>query len=121
MIASLSGYAHEKPKDRVKTGMTLVFKELGSQPNIVELLEDRLRNPMAHMGITKDHVILIDLYDQPIVWGKFHNTDAIVINSRLWAKHICEHFEGFASDLQDPNPIFNNLRQHFLDRIKNPA
>ncbi len=58
------------------------------------------------MGIMLTHVILIDLYDT--TGGKFHNTDAIVINSRLWAKHICEHFEGFAS-VKDPNPIFNNL------------
>ena len=121
MIASLSGHAHKKPKDRVKSGIPLVFKELGSHPDIVELLEDRLRNPMAHMGITKDHVILIDYYDEPIVWGKFRNEDAIVINARLWAKCICEHFEEFSSNLKNPSPVFDDLRQHFLQRIKNPA
>ncbi|MFN8448065.1 MAG: hypothetical protein U0521_05625 [Anaerolineae bacterium] len=121
MIASLSGYANKYPKERVKIGLALVFKELAAQSHIVDLLEDRLRNPMAHMGMTKDHIILIDEYNEPVVWGKYHGIDAIVINARLWVKHIAQHFEEFSANLRDPAPQFDQLRSHFLKRISEPA
>jgi hypothetical protein len=116
MIAQLSGYMGT-PKDRVKHGLKMVFPELQNDLGIVDLLEDRLRNPMAHMGITKDNIILIDLYDDPLVWGNFRAVEAIVINPRLWVRKIRTHFERFTLELFDPSPQYDQLRQDFLNRI----
>jgi hypothetical protein len=122
MIAQLSGFDGLKPSQRVKEGLKLVFHELKNEPDIVNGLEDRLRNPMAHMGVTKDSIVLIDLYTEPIVWGKFRGSEAIVINPRLWAKRIIQHFDEFSSQLLDAaDPDYHKLRTNFLSRIKRSA
>lgn len=118
MIAQLSGFDNLRPGQRVREGLKLVFHELKNEPNIVNELEDRLRNPMAHMGTTKDIIVLIDQYPEPIVWGKFKGSDAIVINPRLWAMRIVEHFTEFSSLLLDTaDPNYHTSRTNFLKRI----
>jgi hypothetical protein len=121
MIAQLSGHATKGTSEPIKEGLRMVFAELKTESPIVDLLEKRLRNPMAHMGATSDHVILMELYEEPLVWGKFRGVKAIVINPRLWVKRISEHFEEFSSQLQDPDPKYNGLRKDFLARIAKPA
>ena len=122
MIASLSGHFSERSSNkRVKLGLPMVFRELATEPQVVTMLVKYLRNPMAHMGTTSDHIILIDLYEEPIVWGSFHALEAIVINPRLWAMRICEHFDEFVNELRDPDPKYNQRRKDFLDRISQPA
>lgn len=121
MIASLSGYATEKPETRVKNGIPMVFPELATESKVVEELFERLRNPMAHMGITRDRIILLDEFEEAIVWGPYRGTDAIVINPRLWVKRISQHFDEFTARLRNQSPENDALRGHFIKRIAGPA
>ncbi len=124
MIASLSGY-NPKGKDatgkRVKWGLSKVFPELQKYPKIADELYNRLRNPMAHMGMTKDLIVTFTPLADPIEWGRFRNQPlAIFIDPRLWAKRICDHFDDFTARLLDPDPKNEERRTNFLDRIANP-
>ncbi len=121
MIAQLSGFANIKPEERVLIGLKNVFPELNAEPDILAEINKNLRNPMAHMSITKDNVILIDLYDDALVWGNFREVRAIVINPRLWVKRISEHFEEFCVNVSDLEPRYDQLRKHFLARIARTA
>jgi hypothetical protein len=120
MIAQLSGSTGDH-RVLVQDGLKKVFPELVKEQVILEELVNRLRNPMAHMGATQDHIILIDLYDKPLVWGRYRRKEAIVINPRLWVGRICEHFDEFFTQLRDPNPKYDPLRQSFLKRLKRPT
>lgn len=123
MIAQFSGHSHDdnSVKKRVEIGLKAVFPELEDNPGIATLLAKHLRNPMAHMGMTEDSIVLIELYDEPLVWGSFHGEEALVINPRLWVKQISDHFEEFYAMLRDPSPEFDELRRRFLQRIHNSA
>lgn len=121
MIAQLHGNQEQgkgKTRGLVIAGLKLVFPELAENDAVATEIYERLRNPLAHMSATRDHVILIAAYDQPLVWGKHGEVDAIVINPKLWSKAIREHFDQFYLRLQDPN---SELRHRFLERIHNPS
>jgi len=121
MIAQLSGVIG-KPDVRAEEGLKLVFPELVKEPQIVDEIVMRFRNPLAHMGATRDHVILIELYDEPLVWGTFKGVpNVIVINPRLWVKQIIQHFDQFEANLRNPDSKYDQLRKDFLNRIANPA
>jgi len=133
MIAQLSGYkpperesCEKKKRDEdfvteVEYGLKKVFVELEHEPEIAAEIRKRLRNPMAHMGVTQDLVIIIDEFDEPLVWGPYKGQQAIVINPRLWVKRISEHFEQFHADLRSPDPAYDDLRAAFLARIARKA
>jgi hypothetical protein len=119
MIAQLSGLRHprERVHERVTTGLKIVFPELNGERDLAKEIYERLRNPIAHMGGTKDQIILIDRFEEAITWGKYHNLDAIVINPRIWAKRIIEHFDNFAAELLDSDSSNDSKRAKFLERI----
>ena len=117
----------EDNRDRVKRGLRAVFDELHDDDTLAEAIVYHVRHPMAHMGLTKDRIVLQDfrafddksLAEEPFVEITIRGNELIFINPRIWVARIVRHFDDFQNRLLDfKDPDHKDLRQKFLFRVR---
>jgi hypothetical protein len=143
MVSQLRGYVDEKVgsakertklgikvennRDRVARGLREVFDELEDEDDLVNTLVYHVRHPMAHMGLTKDRIVLRDfrafddksLADEPFVEITVRENELIFINPRIWVKRIVRDFNKLEDKLLNfDDPEAEDLRQKFLFRVR---
>lgn len=125
MLAQLQGYKDQGYEDEklYEQGILYIFPALRNHTHktkIVEkLLYGKLRSGIAHMGLTGMGILLERETEDPITpcYGR-GNEVVVIVNVPKWYEQIKERVDGYISELRDPDPSKDALRQKFRKRME---
>ena len=129
MLAQFQGYEYNytgDPKHLKKylyeQGLQYIFPWLKNdkhKKSIMKRLYGKLRNAIAHMGLTSTGIILERGIKDPIILCQGRDNKLVVIvNVPKWHEQTKKRVKDYISELRDPDPSKDALRQKFRKRME---